>query len=216
MPRLPIDYANTVIYKIVSNDLSITDCYVGHSTDFVRRKQRHKYNCTNEKVYKTIRENGGWDNWMMVEIEKYPCKDANETTAKEREWFERLNSSLNMIYPQRGQAEYLKINRDELIMKKRQYNDDHREEIRLQGLQYRKDRKEEIRNKDHQYHKDHKEEKALYNKERFKKIFICGCGKQFHFNYNSLHKKTVFHKQYMESVMLASDSTIPIATHEFN
>jgi hypothetical protein len=29
----------------------------------------------------------------MVEVEKYPCKDANEATAKEREWFERLNST---------------------------------------------------------------------------------------------------------------------------
>jgi hypothetical protein len=27
-------------------------------------------------VYSTIRENGGWNNWSMVEIEKYPCKDA--------------------------------------------------------------------------------------------------------------------------------------------
>jgi hypothetical protein len=31
------------------------------------------------------------DNWTMVEVEKYPCKDANEATAKEREWFKRLN-----------------------------------------------------------------------------------------------------------------------------
>ena len=80
MPRLPIAYSNTVIYKIVSNDLNITECYVGHTTDFVRRKAAHKSACTNEKgktydfkVYKTIREIGGWDNWSMIEIEKYPC-----------------------------------------------------------------------------------------------------------------------------------------------
>jgi hypothetical protein len=100
MPRLAIDYSKTVIYKIVCNDLSITECYVEHTTDFTRRKSNHKGHCNNEKgksydykVYATIRKNGGWDNWTMVEVEKYPCKDANEATAKKREWFERLNST---------------------------------------------------------------------------------------------------------------------------
>jgi predicted GIY-YIG superfamily endonuclease len=49
MPRLAVDYSKTVIYKIVCNDLSITECYVGHTTDFVRRKQAHKHNCNNQK-----------------------------------------------------------------------------------------------------------------------------------------------------------------------
>ena len=48
MPRLPIDYANTVIYKIVCNDLSITELYVGHTTDFIRRKWSHRNNCIYE------------------------------------------------------------------------------------------------------------------------------------------------------------------------
>ena len=126
MPRLPIDYSNTVIYKIVCNDLSITDCYVGHTTDFTRRKQGHKNNCSNEKtkkynykVYETIRETGGWNNWSMIEIEKYPCKDSNEATAKEREWFERLDSSLNMNCPQ--------ISIPEMTLYKNQYYKDNKD-----------------------------------------------------------------------------------------
>ena len=39
------EYANTIIYKIVCNDLNITDCYVGHTTNFTKRKQQHKENC---------------------------------------------------------------------------------------------------------------------------------------------------------------------------
>jgi hypothetical protein len=61
MPRLPIDYANTIIYKIVCNDLNITECYVGHTIDFVRRKKSNKHRCITEtdkkhnlKVYKII------------------------------------------------------------------------------------------------------------------------------------------------------------------
>jgi hypothetical protein len=49
MPRLPIDYSKTIIYKIVCNDLSITGCYVGHSTDFTRRKQQNEFSCNDEK-----------------------------------------------------------------------------------------------------------------------------------------------------------------------
>ena len=45
MPRKPIDYSKTISYKIVCNDLSITDCYVGHTTDFTKRKSHHKSDC---------------------------------------------------------------------------------------------------------------------------------------------------------------------------
>ncbi len=113
MPKNVIDYQNTIIYKIVCNDLSITDCYVGHTTDFMSRKHRHKYRCYNEndggyfKIYKTIRDNGGWDNWTMVEIEKYPCADKREACARERYHYEKLNSSLNTNIPY---ATYEKIN----------------------------------------------------------------------------------------------------------
>ena len=212
MPRLPIDYSNTVIYKIVCNDLSITECYVGSTTDFVRRKQRHKNDCLNEKdrkynykVYKTIRETGSWENWTMVEIEKYPCKDANEACAKEREWFERLNSTLNTIYPQRGMVEYSK-----------DYKESHRDEILLKGRQYYELHKEEALLKGRQYRETHNEEILIRERIRGRKTYICGCGKLCTCNYKRAHKKTVFHKQYMESVMVASDSTIPIATNEFN
>ena len=91
MPRIPINYQNTIIYKIVCNDLNIKDLYVGHTTDFKRRKSEHKLNCNNQKsekynmkIYKVIRNNQGWDNWSMIEIEKYPCNDSKEATARER------------------------------------------------------------------------------------------------------------------------------------
>ncbi len=91
MPRTNINYQNTIIYKIVCNDLNIKDLYVGHTTDFKRRKSEHKKKVGNInddksynfKVYKTIRDNGGWDNWSMIEIEKYPCNDSKKATARE-------------------------------------------------------------------------------------------------------------------------------------
>ena len=44
----------------------------------------------------------------MIEIEKYKCHDGNEVRARERYWFEELQSKLNMTYPQRSSAEYSK------------------------------------------------------------------------------------------------------------
>ena len=40
-----------------------------------------------------IRENEGWNNWSMIEIEKYPCNDKNEACARERYWYELLNAN---------------------------------------------------------------------------------------------------------------------------
>ena len=70
MSKTDIDYSNTIIYKITCKDLENKDVYVGHTTNFVQRKHAHKQCCNNEskndcKLYKTIKEKGGWSNWKM-------------------------------------------------------------------------------------------------------------------------------------------------------
>ena len=105
MPVQNIDYSKTIIYKIVSIDLNIKDVYIGSTTNFKERKSSHK-RCSKSvgaclKVYKTIQLNGGWDNWEMIEIEKYPCLDHNEATKRERYYYELLNANLNMVSPNR-------------------------------------------------------------------------------------------------------------------
>ena len=114
MPRTNVDYSKTIIYKIVCNDLNVTDVYVGNTTNFTKRKNAHKRasinennNCYNYKVYQIIRQNGGWDNWNMIEIEKYCCKDSNEASARERYYYETLNAKLNTKVPNRSMKECL-------------------------------------------------------------------------------------------------------------
>ena len=102
MPRKPIDYKDALIYKLVCKDLSITDVYVGHTTSFKDRKGHHKSCCINQhhyRIYKTMNNHGGWDNWEMVEIEKYPCNDVNEARARERYWYEFFDAKLNTNCP---------------------------------------------------------------------------------------------------------------------
>ena len=113
MPRLAMDYSKTIIYKIVCNDLTVKDCYVGHTINMTKRKCQHKSVCNNEKdkkhnlkIYKIIRENGGWENWSMLLVEKFPCKDSSEACKREREVCEELDAKMNTFRPYVTQEEY--------------------------------------------------------------------------------------------------------------
>jgi len=106
-----LDYSNTIIYKIYCKDKDILDVYIGHTTNFKNRKQQHKYCCNNEKlynckIYNIIRNNGGWDNWEMIEIANYNCKDLTEARIKEQIHYEELKASLNTLQPYKHNREY--------------------------------------------------------------------------------------------------------------
>ena len=98
MPKVVIDYSNTIIYKIMCKDPLICDIYVGHTTNFSQKKYAHKNACNNInsssynlKIYKTIRDHGNWSNWDMSIITTYNCKNILEAKEKEREHFLLLN-----------------------------------------------------------------------------------------------------------------------------
>jgi hypothetical protein len=106
MPKHEIDYSNTIIYKITCNDSTISDLYVGHTTNFIQRKHVHKQSSINEKspnykckLYEVIRNNGGWKNWKMEIINFFNCKNQYEARKKEQEYFLSLNATLNSIEP---------------------------------------------------------------------------------------------------------------------
>ena len=106
MPKTEIDYSNTIIYKITCKDINIKDVYVGHTTNFVQRKHAHKQSCINIKslnykckLYEVIRNNGGWNNWIMEIVGFFNCKDHYEARKKEQEYFELLHATLNSIEP---------------------------------------------------------------------------------------------------------------------
>jgi hypothetical protein len=107
------------MYKLVCSDLEVKNIYVGHTTNFKNRKFSHKSASHNEKgkqydskVYKHIRENGGFKNWSMIEIEKFKCNDVNEARTRERMWIETLNATLNCYIPSRTQPEWFDENKE--------------------------------------------------------------------------------------------------------
>ena len=103
MPRTSIDYSNTIIYKIQHNDKEEL-IYVGHTTDFTKRKSAHKLTTRSEKdkaynrqLYKMIRDNGGWDSFKMIEIKKFSCTNKREAEAEEDKVMRELKATMNMV-----------------------------------------------------------------------------------------------------------------------
>ena len=103
MPIKNIDYSKTIIYKIMCKDINIKDIYVGHTTNFTMRKTQHKSSCNNidnpkynYKLYKCIRENGGWDNWQMVIVADVYCLSKIEARQNEDRFVMQLLPTLNM------------------------------------------------------------------------------------------------------------------------
>ena len=99
--------------------------YVGHTTDYTRRKNNHKKDSKefSYKLYKMIRDNGGWENWDMVEIEKYQCTDGNEARARERYYYDILSPNLNSCVPNRDMQEWIKDNKQNIKAQRRRHYD---------------------------------------------------------------------------------------------
>ena len=147
-----MDYSNTIIYKIVCKDITIKECYVGQTTNFTKRKYNHKSRCNNindkiynNYVYQFIRENGNWDNWDMVEVEKYDATDKLDAHKRERYWIEQLKATLNKNIPTRTHKEYYKENIDKIL----EYCEKNKDKIAENHKDYYKENKEDIL----EYHK---------------------------------------------------------------
>ena len=100
MPRKLIN--NYTFYKIVCLDNAVDLSYVGSTADFNKRKSSHKSNCNNEKtpahnykVYKTIRDNGGWSNFKIIEIGKQDQLTLREAEQIEEQYRLELNADMN-------------------------------------------------------------------------------------------------------------------------
>jgi len=181
---MPLNYQNSVIYKICCKDPEIKDIYVGSTTNFKRRMSNHKSICNNEKsekynlpVYRFIRDTGGFENWSIVKIRDVCCKDKYDLVAEERKEFEKLDATLNSQYPRRSKKEYFKKYREENKEKERERNKDYREKNK---------------EKERERLKDYREK----NKEKIKEKVECPCGSVISKGNLATHKKSQKHKNW--------------------
>ena len=159
MPLNEIKYQSTVIYKIqhIEKDELI---YVGHTTDFTKRKYQHKLHTNNEslkqsnyKLYQMIRENGGWESFKMLEVKKFPCNDKREALAEEDRVMKDLKANMNAI----GAVYDL---------------EKHRQTQKKCNIEYKKGHQEELL----KYWKEYRVINIDKINERTKKLVQCECG----------------------------------------
>ena len=185
MPRLPINYDNTMIYKLSCLDPDVTDEYVGHTTNFVNRKSCHKSSCNNINsksynlnVYQFIRANGGWSNWSMILVETFSCKNEYEACAKEQYYIKFLHSKLNSNMPNQTKKEYRELNRDTISDKKKEYYELNKDTICDKIKEYKELNKDTICDKRKEY-------------RELNKDILCDKSKE----YRELNKDTISDKR---------------------
>ena len=178
MPKTAMDFSKCCIYKTehFENESLV---YVGHTTNFNKRKGQHKSNCKNEndkkfnfKLYQMIRDNGGFDMFRMVEVEKYPCKDEREAERRENEIMKELKASMNT---------YKSFTTDE---ERKEYHKDYHKEYRETNKEYIKEQKNEYNKeyRDNNKERINQENKEYYEKNKtkilknMKELVNCECG----------------------------------------
>jgi predicted GIY-YIG superfamily endonuclease len=206
------DYSKTVIYKIQHLDKDEL-LYVGHTTNFTKRKALHKYDSIEKKtpVYKMMRENGGWECFTMIVLKDFPCASKTEACIEEDKVMREMKASMNKIRAYTTPEEKLEMNKEyrrankeqiieynqayhqankELLSeKKKEYYQANKELLNQKTKEYYQVNKELLSEKRREYHQANKE---LLNQKK-KEPIECECGCIIRKGDLAKHKKTKKH-----------------------
>ena len=93
-------YDKFVIYKI--SHLESDNSYIGSTCNFSSRKSHHRKNVSNKvgksywsRLYRFIRDNGGWIKFKMEIIDSYPCNTHGAGKLREQHFIDLISPSLN-------------------------------------------------------------------------------------------------------------------------
>jgi hypothetical protein len=188
------DYTKTVIYKIENYD-DLNLCYVGHTTNFTKRKQAHKRTCNNAsykghqcKLYRMIRENGGWESFQMIFVCDYPCSSKRDAEKEEDRYMLEFKSKMNDKRAFHTNQEY----RLENVQVKKEYDKKYREEnkerLNLKSKEYRYENKETLNLQAKKFREE--------NWEHVNRKQDCECGmKNMCVSHMNRHRKSEVHNR---------------------
>ena len=175
------------IYKLCCDD---TDkFYVGSTRNRKERVRKHRNDSKvkDSKVYQTIREFGGWDNWRMVDLERYECDNKRQAEKREEELRVQLKAELNTRKSYRTkeeeaqyQKDYYLANKTHLDEYKKKHFETHKEEHNRDAKKHRETHREEI-------------------KARARELVMCECGLTLTKSCMSRHRKSKRHTEWMAS-----------------
>jgi len=167
-----------IIYKLCSDYCD--QFYVGSTRNMAQRKKGHKSasnnsndKAYNSKIYKSIREHGGWENFRIVPLEL--MENTTKFEAECREEFHRLElkAMLNSCKATRGNMTQLEYHQ-----------------------QYRIDNREAVLERNKQYYQNNKEKIIA---ERCQK-HNCNCGGKYTINHKARHMKSKKHQKYISTL----------------
>ena len=191
----------TTVYKIVCKDTSIKDTYLDKTKNFKRCQIRHKYRYDNNydiKLYKFIRENGGYDNFefVIISVDDYynkikeqmyidlvrPTLNSTDSFHQDLESQKKESRAISAIYIIENKEKIKEYKKNYWIQNRESINKKSREnyvKYAQRRKEYREANKERIKTYHKEYFNLHK------NKERQKEYY----------NANKEHIKT-YHKEY--------------------
>jgi len=173
---------NYTFYRIKSKNPCITECYIGSTTNFIKRKACHKRRSSptnNEStalIHQFIRSNGGWDAFD-IEIIDTILFSQPDRLLHERRLIEFYGATLNTYTPFLTEEEshaldiarrrkYRETHKEDIKEYNSQYQSTHKEELKEKKRKYREAHKEEIKEKQRQYRETHKDEIKEYQRQR--------------------------------------------------
>ena len=180
------------IYKICCDDCP-EFVYVGSTKAFRERKASHKKHCNNlrdTKLYNTIRDNKGWDNWRMVILEDCGEISFTEARIKEEENRTKLNANLNSIRCYVTEEE--KKERDKVHDK--EYYKNNLEQKKEYAKEYYKNNSEQRLEYATEYREKNKDKIMEWKTQRI----TCECGRTFRIDGKALHERSLLHKKLIE------------------
>ena len=210
MPLSKVDYSKIVIYKIQHKEIDEL-LYVGSTTDFTRRKSQHKTVCNsvehkryNLKIYKMIRDNGGFDNFNIIVIKEYPCQNKREAEAEEDKVMREMKANMNAIRPYVSREERLQQkrdyqhhyrleNEDRIKEEKKQYRLENKDKIAEYKKQYRLENRDKVNERKKQYRLENRDE---INERRKQKI-TCECGCVLTKRVMGRHQRSKRHRDFV-------------------
>jgi hypothetical protein len=181
---------NYTFYKFVCINDDVKSCYVGSTANIKKRRTDHKYDCNNEnrksynyKIYQTIRENGGWDNWKIVELGTKDNITKREAEQIEEEYRVQLKADMNdkrAFITEEQKKEYYEDNKEKIAEYWNEYYQDNKEKLNKKMKEYREANKEKIKEQQNEKHD-------------------CPCGGRYTNVHKAQHFKTKMHCDFINS-----------------
>ena len=174
---------NYTFYKFVCINDDVKSCYVGSSANMKKRRTTHKSNCHNEnsksynlKIYQTIRANGGWGNWKIIEFAKKDNITKRQAEQIEEEYRVELKADMNT---------YCAFTSPE---QRKEYCKEYDKE-------YYQDNKEDRKEYNKEYYQANKEKLSENKNEKHN----CECGGRYTWGVKARHYKTKMHCDFINS-----------------